>query len=144
MYGRAMADLKLIDNTDPAELLPYEDEGRVYRAMRGKRTGGPKVILLLFVPNSGTHNRYLPMADFRMMDPAKDGSEIMMEFSGMTAVITGRNLLPVAAGIGAGWVAALEAFDPALRDMPADNAPLIETIRFFMPGNHKSEVSEPV
>jgi hypothetical protein len=131
VWSRGMRDLKLIEQDDPAELLPYEDQSRVYRAMRGKRTGGPKVLLLLFVPNHGTHNRYLPMADLRMMDPAKDGSEIIMEFSGITVKITGRELLSVAAAIGAGWVAALETFDPALRDFSAESAPLIEKIQFF-------------
>jgi hypothetical protein len=126
-----MPDLKLIDQNDPAELLPYEDESRVYRAMRGKRTGGPKVLLLLFVPNHGTHNRYLPMADLRMMDFAKDGSEIVMEFSSLTVKITGKGLLSVAAGIGAGWVAAVEAFESALRDTPIENSSLVDTIRFF-------------
>jgi hypothetical protein len=126
-----MPDLKLIDHTDPAELLPYEDASREYRAMRGKRTGGPKVLLLLFVPNKGTHNRYLPMADLRMMDFAKNGGEIIMEFSSLTVKITGRDLLPIASSIGAGWVAAVEAFDPDLRDAPGRNVSSIDEIQFF-------------
>ena len=38
---------------------------------------------------------------------------------------------PVAAGISAEWVVAVEAFDPVTRVRPADDAPLIETILFM-------------
>jgi hypothetical protein len=76
---------KADDNTRE-ELSPYEDQTREYRAMRGKRTGGNRVLFLLFVPNDG---------------------------------------------IGAGWVAALEAFDPDRRDRPRGDVPVIESVQFY-------------
>jgi hypothetical protein len=67
----------------------------------------------------------------RLQDVAKDGSEILMEFSSYTVVITGRYLAVVDDGISEGWIAALEAFDPAIRDAPKDkDAPFIERISF--------------
>lgn len=116
---------------DPETLMPHEDEGREYRAMHGNRTGGNRVLRLQFVPSGGTHNRRLPLSDLRLQDVAKDGSEILMEFSSYTVVITGRNLAVVDDGISEGWIAALEAFDLAIRDAPKDKAaPFIERISF--------------
>ena len=117
---------------DPEELLPHEDTSRQYRAMRGRRTGGNRVLRLQFVPNKGTHNRRLPLSDLGPQDIAKDGGELILEFSSQTVVLAGRNLAVVDDGIAEGWIAAVEAFDPALRDMPTDtNAPFIARIQFY-------------
>lgn len=114
------------------ELHPFEDRGRIYRAFRVKRTGGGRVSTLLFVPQAGTHMRRLSLAHLQLTDIAFSGTEIIMEFLHLTAVIEGRNLLPVEAGIADGWIAALEAFNPERRDMPADDAaPFIQRIRFY-------------
>jgi hypothetical protein len=121
---------KADDNTRE-ELSPYEDQTREYRAMRGKRTGGNRVLFLLFVPNDGTHDRFISMSALKLFDPSKDGREIILEFSDMTIQLRGRNLYPVAAGIGAGWVAALEAFDPDRRDRPRGDVPVIESVQFY-------------
>jgi hypothetical protein len=76
--------------------------------------------------------RRLPMAHLHVTDISFDGAEIIMEFLHLTAVASGRNLVPVEAGIAAGWIAALEAFNPERRDMPTDDAaPFIEQIRFY-------------
>ena len=77
---------------DPEELLPHEDKSRDYRAMRGKRYGGPRVLFIQFVPNVGTHKRRLPLSSLRLMDLANDGSEIILEFSDQTVVVTGRKI----------------------------------------------------
>ncbi len=117
---------------DPEELLPHEDTSREYRAMRGKRTGGNRVLRLQFVPNRGTHNRRLPLSDLRLQDVAKDGSELIMEFSSHIVILAGRNLALVDDGISEGWIAAVEAFDPDRRDAPTDkNAPFIALITFY-------------
>jgi hypothetical protein len=129
---------------DPDELSPAEDTSRIYRAYRGKRTGGGKVTSLQFVPNQGTHNRRIPMHLLQLDDCRKDGREIILEFTIGTVVLTGRNLTAIDDGIGAGWVAAVEAFDPRLRDMPNDDAPFIERIDFFPPpGERKKPRHEP-
>lgn len=117
----------------PEALHPFDDRSRTYRAFRGKRTGGGRVSSLLFVPQKGsTHMRRLPLVPLPPTDIAFDGTEIIMEFLHLTAVIAGRNLVPVEAGIADGWIAALEAFNPDRRDMPTDDAaPFIERIRFY-------------
>ena len=129
---------------DPEELLPHEDKSRDYRAMRGKRYGGPRVLFIQFVPNVGTHKRRLPLSSLRLMDLANDGSEIILEFSDQTVVVTGRNLAPVEDGIATGWVAAVEAFNPAVRTMPTDSdIPFIERIAFYPAAKPEAEQLKP-
>ncbi len=119
--------------------------------MRGKRTGGQRVMSLLFAPNEGTHDRYTPLSDVRLLDVAKSGRELLIEFSAMTVKVMGRNLNPIAGGISAGWVAALEAFNPELRDVPADGVPFIESIQFYRtalgealpPGRSRPQLVKP-
>jgi hypothetical protein len=124
---------------DPDELSPAEDTSRNYRAFRGKRMGGSRVISVQFVPNRGTHNRRIAMHLYQISDCRKDGREVAIEFSTGTVVLSGRNLAAVDDGIGAGWIAYVEAFDPRIRDMPGDDAPFIERIDFFLPPGERTK-----
>lgn len=132
---------------DPETLMPHEDKSREYRAMRGKRTGGNRVLRLQFVPNLGTHNRRLPLSDLHLQDVTKDGTELILEFSSHIAILRGRALDVVDDGISDGWVAAVEAFDPARRDMPSNrDAPFITSIDFYprsKPENARPPRSKP-
>ncbi len=123
----------------------WDDRNRTYSAMH-HRSG--RIVQICFIPNTGTHDRYLPLADLRLLDPAKDGTEMILEFSAMSVVVTGRSLRRVADEIAAGNCAALEAFDGNRRNLPDDPAaPVIDSIRFLVPqekwGAHDSALSEP-
>lgn len=140
--SNGMSELPL--NRAPEELLPHEDRSRTYSAMRGKRIGGMRALRLQFVPSGGTHNRTLPLSDLRLQDAAKDGTEIILEFSAMTVVLKGRNLAGVDCGIAEGYVAAVEAFDAAKRDVPQDaTAAVIDRITFHPKEQARVEPQRP-
>lgn len=132
----SVVDLHTQGNAE--DMHPVQDRSRHYRPFRGKRTGGGRVSSLLFVPEKGTHMRRLPLAHLQITDLSFDGTEIIMEFMHLTAVITGRHLVQVESGISDGWIAALEAFNPERRDKPADDGePFIERIAFFTSDEEK-------
>jgi hypothetical protein len=120
------------EETEQAELarLLAEDDSRAYRAMRGKRMH--RLTFLLFVPNDGTHDRFLPFSDLRLIDIRKDGTELILEASATMVVITGRHLRSVATAVAGLWCARLDAFDPRRHDLPDDPAAaVIEKVGFY-------------
>jgi hypothetical protein len=119
------------DLVSEGQFLPWDDPAHLYRAFHTRQG---RITQICFIPNSGTHDRYLQLADLRVMDPSKDGKEIVLEFSAMTVVVSGRFLRRGAGAIGAGRCEALEAFDVTRRRLSDDPAaPVIESIRFFVP-----------
>ena len=128
------------NNVTTSEVPSWDYRDRAYSAMH-HRSG--RIVHLCFIPNTGTHDRYLPLADLRLVDPAKDGTELILEFSAVSVIITGRFLRRLADDIAISRCAALEAFDGHRRDMPDDpTAPFIDCIRFFVP--QQEETREPV
>jgi hypothetical protein len=122
---------ELDDSEADDHLLPWDDPAQVYRAFH---TRPGRTIEICFIPNTGTHDRNRPLADKRNQDTAKDGTEIILDFSDMTVVITGRNLRRGAQAIADGRCFAVEAFDGTRRAKPDDpKAPFIDSIRFFGP-----------
>ena len=104
------------------------------RAYSAVHIRGGRIAQICFIPNTGTHDRYLPLADLRLLDPSKDGTELILEFSAISVIISGRFLRRVADDIAISRCAALEAFDGNHRDMPDDPAaPFIDSIRFLVP-----------
>lgn len=120
---------------------PCDGDNREYQAFRGKTTVHQDMILL--VPNKGDHDRYLPVADIRLMAPAKSGREIIIECSTATIQIAGSNLRAGAHAIANRLCGTIEAYDPERRDKPADSiAPFVESIRFYDPPGRKSQDDE--
>jgi len=129
-----MPDHTLNDDmlSEDPEPYPLNDGTGRYRAMHGKRT--VRITQLLFVPKGGQYDRFLPIADLRLMDVRKDNGEVALEFSGTLVVITGQKLRMIGNAIAGGWCAAVEAFDPEKYEKPDNPAvPFVESIRFFVP-----------
>jgi len=61
-----------------------------------------------------------------------DGRDIRIDFSDITVIVTGRNLIPIAFAIGAHSCSRIEAFDSAKRVKPTDpSQSFIETIAYY-------------
>jgi hypothetical protein len=119
----------MTDQTD-TDNDPYGDgPAREYKAGRG----GKHCLHLRFVPNGGNYDRQLPFHDIRDTWIRKDGREIRLDFSTVTVIIVGRYLLALASAIGAHQCSCVEAFNPKLRDMPADEQPFVESITYHEP-----------
>lgn len=120
----------ILDENEPYGDLPFGDaRGRIYHASRG----GKHCPHLRFVPTDGETDYQLPYHDIRLTLVRKDGREIRLEFSQVVVVISGRNLLSVASAIGAHGCSCIEAFNPAKRDEPDGEAPVVDSIKFWMP-----------
>ncbi len=118
---------KNIDESDQYGDFPYGDaRGRVYRAVRGKRCPH-----LRFVPHKGGYRRQLPFHDIRNTWIRDDGREIRLDFSHLSVIIFGKNLLTVASAIGAHDCSCIEAFNPAEHDTPDERDPLIDGIGYW-------------
>ena len=61
-----------------ADLLvpPGDCDNREYQAFRGKTADTQEMLLL--IPAEGAFDAYLPMADIRLMDSAKNGLQIVL------------------------------------------------------------------
>lgn len=125
------------DSTQDTPALPYGDEGsRTYKAISGIK----RCMHLMFVPANGQHDRLLPFHDIRLMQLRKDGTELCIEFSGTTAILTGQNLRAVAFAIGAHLHSRVEAFDPQEHDAPQNASDAyIERITFEDPSEEEAK-----
>jgi hypothetical protein len=114
-------------------LVPPCDGGsREYQAFRGKATADQDMLLL--VPVGGAFDAYLPLADIRLMDSAKNGLQIVLATSTAIIRISGKNLRAGAHAIANRRCGGIEAYDPQRHDKPADPlAPLVESIKFYDP-----------
>ncbi len=120
--------------------LPYGDErSRTYKAA----SGGRRCDHLLFIPEHGELDRFLPFADIRLMEIRKDGAELLIEFSATVVILTGKALRPVAYAVGARTRSRLEAFDPKHHDKPQNATdPYIARIRYYNRTGKKEQVKE--
>ena len=116
---------------------PADGESREYQAFRGKTTAAQDMILL--IPAAGAFDAYLPMADIRLMDSAKNGLQIVIATTSAIIRISGKNLRAGAHAIANRRCGSIEAHDPQRCDKPADPlAPFIESIKFYdPPPSHK-------
>jgi hypothetical protein len=102
---------------------------REYHAMRGRKAN--RAAYRLIIPNQGPDDRFLPFTRLTLIDASKDGGQIIMEFSGCSVLLDGRNLRPVANAIATYCCGSVEAFDASRRDQPTDpEAPFIKSVRF--------------
>jgi hypothetical protein len=123
-----------------ADLLvpPGDGDNREYQAFRGKTADTQEMILL--IPAEGAFDAYLPMADIRLMDSAKNGLQIVLLTSTALIRISGRNLRTGAQGIANRRWGSIEAYDPQRRDKPADPlAPFVESIKFYDSPRHQAQ-----
>jgi hypothetical protein len=117
------------------EDIEWTGNGRAYRASGGNRRNP----LLHFIPHPTNPvevegGRGKPFSDIRDVRYRFDGRGFRIDFSDVTVIVTGRNLIPVATAILAHSCSFIEAFDPQRRDMPTDKSQsFIETIGYFLP-----------
>ena len=125
---------------EPADELPYGDErSRTYKAA----SGGKRCDHLLFIPEHGELDRFLPFADIRLMEIRKDGAELLIEFSATVVILTGKSLRPLAYAVGARTRSRLEAFDARHHDKPTNATdPYIASIRYYTRTGKKEQVQE--
>jgi hypothetical protein len=135
-----MADDTTSEEEALQKLLRDRRENTDYKAFRGKLMQRQRFLELVPVKSPElTYDRYLPFADIRLMDPEKPESgarEIVLEYSGMTVVITGRNLRGAAVAMANDLIGTVEAHDPELHGRPPprdDPSPFVESIRFYRP-----------
>jgi hypothetical protein len=127
------------DKEQAAEVLlvPLGDDSRQYQAFHGKTTDTQEMILL--IPAEGAFDTYLPIANIRLTDIAKNGLQIVLATSTAIIRISGKNLRNGAHAIANRRCGRVEAYDPQRRDKPADPlAPFVESIKFYDPPGHRT------
>lgn len=113
---------------------PEGDGERIYKPVRGRRRP-----LLMFVPNHRQFDRYMPFTAIQNVDVTKDGTEIRIEFPGLTIVIKGEGLRSIANAIAGAMGSRLEAFDASKHAPPPtpkpgeEPLPIIRHIEFCIP-----------